>query len=323
MSVDRKSAGENSFEINTIDGKMVPVSAGVTGSLFKAEKQVERDGIEMGVLENGMPYLSESGLARMCGVARSTIQARAASWHSKKQTKVDDEIARLLNSKGFDSDQLFIQVEINGSRTNAYTEPVCMALLEFYAFGSGGPKAEALQACRKLLSISFRAMVYQAVNYHPQNTVIENLKRWGDRVDLTKNSVPFGYFCVFSEIASMMIPLIHAGFVVSDKVIPDISVGIAWANFWKDNNLSQKYGDRISYKHQYPSYYRQAVGGAKDAYAYPDEALGTFRRWLRANYIKTKFPDYIYRAMKKGAISTQAGTATLDAFSAVPELPNQ
>jgi len=35
------------------------------GDLFHVEKQVKFDGIEMGVLENGVPYLSESGLARM------------------------------------------------------------------------------------------------------------------------------------------------------------------------------------------------------------------------------------------------------------------
>ena len=56
--------------------KIALSSAGVSGTLFKAEKQAERDGIEMGVLENGMPYLSEAGLARLCGVARSTLQGR-------------------------------------------------------------------------------------------------------------------------------------------------------------------------------------------------------------------------------------------------------
>lgn len=296
------------------------VSAGSMASLFKAEKQAERDGIEMGILENGMPYLSESGLAKMCGVARSTIQNRANSWHQKKLTKADEELGQILSSKGYDSDELFIQVELNGKRLNAYTEPVCMAFLEFYAFGSGGPKPEALLSCRKLMSITFRVMVYQALDYRPQNTIIQNLKRWGDRVDITQNSTPFGYFSVFSEIASMMIPLIKQGFIVSDKVIPDISVGMAWASFWKENKLSDKYGERIPYKHEYPHYYRQAAGGPKEAHAYPDDALGTFRRWLRENYIKTKFPDYIYRAMKKGAISQEAGTKTIEAFANIPEL---
>ena len=319
----RSSAGCKPLNIKDITDKNALVSAGVVNSLFKAEKQIERDGIEMGVLENGLPYLSESGLAAMCGIARSTLQNRVNSLQSGKCTKADEEITTYLKSRSFSDPNLFIQVEANGKRINAYTEPVCMAFLEFYAFGSGGQKPEALKACRILMSCSFRAMVYQAVDYHPQNSVIQNLQRWGDRVDMTKNSVPFGYFCVFSEIASMMIPLINAGFIVSDKVIPDISVGLIWAKFWKDNDLEKHYGKSIHYKHQYPPYYRQAAVGPVDAAAYPDEALGVFRRWLRENYIKTKFPNYLYRAMSKGAISQQAGTVALEAFSNVPELPQK
>ena len=43
-------------------GDMVPPPS--QGELFHVEKQAEINGIEMGVLENGMPYLTESGLAR-------------------------------------------------------------------------------------------------------------------------------------------------------------------------------------------------------------------------------------------------------------------
>ena len=41
--------------------------------LFHVEKQIEIDGVEMGVLENGIPYLTESGLARMCGIDRKVL----------------------------------------------------------------------------------------------------------------------------------------------------------------------------------------------------------------------------------------------------------
>lgn len=194
-----------------------------------------------------------------------------------------------------------------------------MAFLEFYAFGSGGPKPEALQASRKLLAISFRAMVYQAVDYHPQTTVIQNLRRWADRLDGVKNNTPLGYFCVFQEIGFMIFPLINSGFVVTDKVIPDISVGQAWAKMWESENLTEKYGERVRYKHEYPPYFRQAMHGAVDAWAYPDEALPFFRWWIRENYIKTKFPTYLFRIMERGGISRENAAVTLEAFN----LPNQ
>lgn len=63
----------NSSKINSIRSEIAVLAAGSEKSLFHVEKQVEFDGIEMGVLENGIPYLSESGLARMCGITRSTL----------------------------------------------------------------------------------------------------------------------------------------------------------------------------------------------------------------------------------------------------------
>lgn len=88
--------------------KIALSSAGVSGTLFKAEKQAERDGIEMGVLENGMPYLSEAGLARLCGVARSTLQGRVASWKEKTSSSANEEISQILKNRGFTGDELFI-----------------------------------------------------------------------------------------------------------------------------------------------------------------------------------------------------------------------
>ena len=48
--------------------------------LFKVEKQAEVDGVEMGVLENGVPFLTESGLSRMCGINRKGLNNLATDW---------------------------------------------------------------------------------------------------------------------------------------------------------------------------------------------------------------------------------------------------
>ncbi|WP_140813037.1 hypothetical protein [Mesorhizobium sp. B3-2-1] len=47
--------------------KQLPLDLGI-----EVEKDV--NGIEMGVLENGMAYLTQRGLSAICGAARSTIQ---------------------------------------------------------------------------------------------------------------------------------------------------------------------------------------------------------------------------------------------------------
>ena len=43
--------------------------------------EIQRDvnGIEMGVLENGVPFLTQTGLAKISGVARSVIFDREAN----------------------------------------------------------------------------------------------------------------------------------------------------------------------------------------------------------------------------------------------------
>lgn len=45
---------------------------------IQVEKQV--DGIEMGVLQNGLPYLTQSGLSRMTGAARATVFEITQEW---------------------------------------------------------------------------------------------------------------------------------------------------------------------------------------------------------------------------------------------------
>ncbi|MDX4034608.1 hypothetical protein QYO99_30065, partial [Pseudomonas aeruginosa] len=44
--------------------------------------EVQRDvnGIEMGVLENGVPFLTQRGLALVVGIARSVLQTITQEW---------------------------------------------------------------------------------------------------------------------------------------------------------------------------------------------------------------------------------------------------
>ncbi|CCW31099.1 hypothetical protein ABLA30_22555 [Xenorhabdus nematophila] len=49
-------------------------------SLFHVEKQIEIDGIQMGVLNNGTPYLTMRGLSRLCGVDSSVLVRLTTNW---------------------------------------------------------------------------------------------------------------------------------------------------------------------------------------------------------------------------------------------------
>ncbi|MBK5541536.1 hypothetical protein JFV28_20290 [Pseudomonas sp. TH05] len=286
------------------------------GELFHVERQIEIDGVEMGVLENGVPYLTESGLARMCGIDRKVLNRLAINWPEEKLKERGNAINEMLQSAQYFESGLYLKSELNGSEVNAYTEPVCMALLEYYAFVTKDPRAEAVKAFRRLARETFRTLVYTAVGYSPEQKVLESWRHFHDRVDMTATSVPFGYFSVFREIASMIVPMIRAGVMISDRVVPDISVGKAWSEHWVTNSLEATHGGRKKYDHEYPLYYPQAKSNPQPSFAYPDSALGDFRAWLVKTYITSKFPTYLLGQTKKGTVQLAIANKALEAFSA-------
>jgi hypothetical protein len=284
-------------------------------NLFHVEKQAEINGVEMGVLENGIPFLTESGLARMCGIDRKVLNRLAINWSEEKYKPRGRQIAELLEKSNYSENTLYLKSEHKGIEINAYTEPVCLAILEYYAFLADEKRLDAVEAFRSLARTTFRLFIYQAVGYSPDHQVLDSWRHFHDRVDMTLDSVPDGYFSIFREIAIMIVPMIRAGIIISDKVVPDISVGKAWSSYWTDKQLSDIHGDRTRYDHEYPLYYPQAKSNPQPSYAYPESCLGEFRAWLRRHYITNKFPNYLLGQIKKGTIQALTANKAIEAFS--------
>lgn len=284
-------------------------------SLFHVEKQAVINGIEMGVLENGVPYLTERGLAKMCGVDQKVLNRMSAGWAEEKHKPRGKQIVGLLSQVGYDEPTLYLKSELNGTEINAYTEPVCLALLEYYAFLADDKRQDAVNAFRELARATFRGFIYQAVGYKPSHRGITSWQHFHDRINLTKNAAPRGYFIVFQEIASMIVPMIDAGVMISDKVLPDISVGISWAGHWDKNSLKDKYGASIRCEHEYPDYYPQAKSNPQTPRAYPVAALGEFREWLEDNYIAKQFPKYLGAKIRTGKLSKSTVARAIETFA--------
>lgn len=285
------------------------------GELFRVEKQVEFDGVEMGVLENGVPYLSESGLARMCGVDRKALNRLASNWQDEINKERGMVIKKMLEEAGYFEKELFLKSELSGTIINAYTEPVCLAILEYYAFVAKEKREEAIRAFRTLARTTFRAFIYTATGYSPDQRVLDSWQHFHDRIDMVLDAVPAGYFSVFREIASMIVPMIRSGIIISDKVVPDISVGKAWSSYWEENGFNTIYGQRIKYDHEYPLYYPQSQSNPQPSYAYPDSALGVFRSWLRQNYIINRFPQYLIRQASQGKLPVEVANKAIEVFT--------
>lgn len=254
------------------------------------------DGIEMGILVNGISYLTERGLARMAGVTRRTISQIAAEWHrtfddplpvSGQMVFIKDH----LFWQGYEERNLYIEITKNNSLYYAYPDIVCTTIIEYFAFEAQHKNETAVKNFRNLARYGLQKFIYDALQYIPS----DKWRYFLDRVALLKDQAPPGYFIVFREIHGLVIDLIHAGVSVNDKTIPDGSVGSCWGKYWIDHDLESQFGKRIEWDHYYPDYYPQAGSNPQPAKAYPDVALPLFRQWFRREYLTTKFPAYILR----------------------------
>lgn len=267
--------------------KQIPLDLGI-------EVQRDVNGIEMGVLENGIPYLTQRGIAGIVGVARNVIQTITKEWEDHYNDVVlgKDRISffkQYLISNGYSEPKLHVETIQNGTVHYAYPDVVCMAFLEYYSFESKADNATALENYRRFAAFGLRRFIYESLDYTPG----DKWRYHHDRVSLLKDSTPAGYFTIFQEITGLIVDLISADLTVNHKTIPDISVGIAWGKYWNDNQLEIQHGKRIPYEHHYPSYYPQSLSNPQKPNAYPDTALPHFRQWFKQVYLLTKFPKYI------------------------------
>jgi hypothetical protein len=250
-------------------------------------------GVEMGVLENGIPYLTQRGLAEMSGASRKAVFDITQEWEEAQSSGIwrgrVQWFRDYLEKTGFDEPRLFIEITKDGSPHYAYPDMVCMAMVEYFAFEAQRTNETALANFRNLARYGLQKFIYDALGYTPP----DRWKYHHDRVSILQGSAPDGHFIVFNEVSGLIVDLINADLTVNDKTIPDISVGRCWGDHWKKNNLEAKFGPRTDYNHNYPDYYPQSRSNPQPAKAYPDTAIPEFRRWFRHEYLPTKFPKYI------------------------------
>lgn len=258
--------------------------------------EVERvvGGVEMGVLENGLPYLTQRGLAEMSGASRKTIFDITQEWEEAQQTGVFPRgrmtfFRDCLSKAGFDEAQLYIEIVKDSSPHYAYPDVVCTAVIEYYAFEAQVKNERALTSFRNLARFGLQHFIYEALGY----SLPDKWKYHHDRISLVQNAAPDGYFIIFNEVSGLIVDLITADLPVNDKTIPDISVGRCWGDHWNSRGFDTEYGLRIAYEHNYPPYYPQSAKNPLPAKAYPNAALPEFRRWFRHEYLTTRFPRYI------------------------------
>ena len=197
----------------------------------------------------------------------------------------------------------------------AYPDFVCLAVLEYYAFDAPNRIDQAQKNFRLLAGKALHDFIYTQVGYDPEDFIPQHWRQFHDRVSLTYNSVPKGYFIVFKEIADMIVTLGQAGLQIDSSFVPDGSVGSIWAKQWRDNNFDAVYGSRIEWNHNYPEYFPQAKSNPQPAWCYPESALPEFRRWMRETYVGGgKFSNYINSKIKQKELPASFAQLVITAY---------
>ena len=284
---------------------------------LRIEKQVERDGIDMGVLSDGTAFLSGRGLARLCGVHHSRIGEILSEWSSTPQKPRITRIKEILSVQGLHFETPIVAaLEIAGTQTYAWQDTFCLAILEYYAWDAQqGNRDQARKNYRVLAGKSLHDLIYTAVGYDPRYQIPAHWRNFHNRVSLTYSSVPVGYFCIFKEIADMIVYLGQNGVHTDSSFIPDISVGLIWGKHWTGNRLDATSGIRLKFDHNYPEYFPQARSNPQNIWCYPEGALGEFRRWFREQYIgQGKFSNYLTSAVKKKKLPASFAQRAIAAY---------
>ncbi len=95
----------------------------------------EHDGMGMGLLSNGEAYLTQRGLAHLCGVQNAHIGSISRDWHEDKPriNLIRERLAR----NGAVPDLPHRVLSFDGHRLYCYDLAVCQAVLDYYAVDAG------------------------------------------------------------------------------------------------------------------------------------------------------------------------------------------
>ncbi len=296
--------------LQTADGGQGQLALeGVDGSRVHA--------LGMGILSDGTPFLTQRGLANLCGVENAHIGTISTQWHETVPKPQISKIRDILARNGHSLADAHVVVRVGSRLLYAYREEISLAVIEYYAFEAEQYcQEEARDNFRVLARKGFRDAIYETIDYHPTRDIDGQWRPFHDRVSLTYHSAPDGYFSIFKESAEVTVTLGQAGIYSNDDVIPDISIGRCWGKHWVDNLLAERFGDRLEYQHHYPPYFPQAASNPQTPWCYPEAALGEFKRWLREEYIRGgKFAAYVTGQVTKKSLSTETAARALAAYN--------
>jgi hypothetical protein len=309
-------------KINVLAPKAPSKEITPTQGVFHLDIELTKDvnGIGMGVLSDGTPYLNQRGLAALCGVQNAHIGTISSQWGDDDKPRIKT-IQSNLAKAGFTSAAAHIELTHGGQLHYCYPAEICLAVLEYYAFDAGANcQPEARDNFRLLAGSKLREMIYSQVGYDPAH--LKRFDKWHERIALNYQSAPKGFFHVFNEAHTVVYEMILAGADIGEKNVVDISIGQHWSKYWTDNDLTSVYGARAKYPHCYPDSHPQSRSNPQESWCYPLAALGAYREWLQDIYIEGgRFSAYLKGKVSRGDLAPSIAQLAIAALVPVQIAP--
>ena len=251
--------------------------------LVPIKHQSEENGFEMGVMSDGTPYLTASGLAFVCGTARSNVITLVSDWQNLRHNPRGLAISQIILRGGGDpTKSLHTEIMVKGRTHNAIPANYCMAILEYFAFESKSDSKVASDNYRNLATQSLKEFIYNRIGYKATGALPAHLARYTQN----RAKIPYTHFSMLNEITlSLIAPLEEAGYTLPENLVPDISEGRMFCA-WLRKNRGVEPKDFPRYDHEYPD------GRIVRAYLYPIEFMDDFRKHFHEEWLAKKAPDY-------------------------------
>lgn len=251
--------------------------------LVPIKHQAEPNGFDMGVMSDGTPYLTASGLAYVCGTVRSNIITLVNDWDNQRHHPRGVSISKIIQRNGGNPEKsLHTAIKVKGVTHHAIPADYCMAILEYYAFESRSESQVASDNYRNLATQSLKEFIYKRTGYKATGALPAHL----DRYIKNRAKVPYTHFSMLNEITlNLIAPLEEAGYTLPEKLVPDISEGLIFCKWLRDNRGVEPKNFPM-YEHEYPD------GRVVQAKLYPSEYLDDFRKHFHEVWLAEKAGKY-------------------------------
>lgn len=297
---------------------LIPLNQG-TATDIEFVREADINGIRMAVATDGQAYLSERGVAALCGVSLATIEAIRVQWD---ETPAPPRLARIKQSlarSGHTGPAAPVMAVVNGVRQWYFPTEACRSILEYFTMDAGlDCQEKAKENYIKLAMAGLGAAIRQSVVEDPATAELRRWEKWQERIDSTYYSVPTEYFAIFNEVAPVILSMIRAGLTINAHIIPDSSIEEHWSQHWEAQGLAGRFGERIRYSQRYPPSHPYGKCTHQDAWGYPLEALGAYRIWLKEVYVGAgQFAQYLDEKVQQHELSQDEAARAVGAVCGV------